>query len=340
MMSPFAFHVEPFEFESELDAEWPDTVRDALARGKELIAVNLAIARGMRGEDKLTDRVFFERHPERGERRLRGGEPDFDKLSEEWRQIRDQLVRPPLFKKFFAEYDFRFLRDDLVLGIPANADMTPAQKSQRVADLNVIAPLLAERAIARFDAATTGLAFIGKPVPGTAREQAKRLSLAQIALIREFFSDERGVIRLSAFQQAFEQFANGELRNPLRGSGAGEPDGGAYFLFAEFAWLCVESDIHIDFWATVLRAFVKTQEIFVRVYRPEPGSPGSVPPSPTSGGDRFIFERYTFGNFRAARQFDEAAKQPLRARYDRMSLDELRKAMRDNMRQAQQFNSQ
>jgi len=339
-MSQFAFHVEPFEFEAELNAELSDAVRNALARGKAFIAVNLAIARGTRDEDKLTDLVFFERHPERRGRRLREGEPDFDTLSEEWRQIRDQLVRPPLFRKFFAEYDFRFLRDDPVLGIPANADMTPAQKSQRVGDLNVIAPLLAERAIARFDAATKGEAFIGKPVAGTAREPAKRLSLAQIALIREFFSDGRGVIRLSAFQQAFEQFANGELRNPLRGSGAGEPDGGAYFLFAEFAWLCVESDIHIDFWATALRAFVKTQEIFVRVYRPEPGSPGSAPSSPTSGTDRFIFERYTFGNFKAARQFDEAAKQQLRARYDQMSLEELRKAMRDNMRLAQQFNSQ
>jgi hypothetical protein len=339
-MSQFAFYVEPFEFEAELDVELSETFWNALDRGKELIAVNLAIARGLRDEDKLTDLVFFERHSERGGRRLREGEPDFAELSEEWRQIRDQLVRPPLFRKFFAEYDFRFLRDDPVLGIPANTDMTLAQKSQRVSDLNVIAPLLAERAVARFDAATKGEAFIGKPVPWTAREPAKRLSLAQVALIREFFSDGRGVIRLSAFQQAFEQFANGELRNPLRGPGAGEPDGGAYFLFAEFAWLCVESDIHLDFWATALRAFVKTQEIFVRVYRPEPGSPGPTPPSPTSGADRFIFERYTFGNFKAARQFDEVAKQQLRARYDRMSLEELRKAMRDNMRLAQQFNSQ
>ncbi len=174
-MSLFAFHVEPFEFEAELNTELSDAVRNALARGKALIAVNLAIARGTRDEDKLTDLVFFERHPERRGHRLREGEPDFDTLSEEWRQIRDQLVRPPLFRKFFAEYDFRFLRDDPVLGIPANADMTPAQKSQRVGDLNVIAPLLAERALARFDAATKGEAFIGKPVPGTAREPAKRV---------------------------------------------------------------------------------------------------------------------------------------------------------------------
>lgn len=78
----------------------------------------------------------------------------------------------------------------------------------------------------------------------------------------------------------------------------------------------------------------------MHVYRPEPGSPSTTPASPTSGRDRFIFERYTFANFKATRQFNEDKKRQLRAKYDRMTLSDLRRAMRDNMRLAQQFNSQ
>ena len=229
---------------------------------------------------------------------------------------------------FFVEYDLRFLPDD-TLGLPAkSANMTEAQKHERLTDLDTIRPLLDERAVARFDAAEQGQIFEGKPVSLTVRTEAKRLSWAQIYLIREFFGMPNDAIRWSAFQRAFEQFTNGELRNPSRGPGAGEPDGGAQFQFAEFAWLCVESDVHKGFWEKALRTFVKTQEIFVHVYRPARGS-ASTPASPTSGPDRLLFERYTFKNFKARRQFNEEKKRKLRAKYDRMTLIQLRRAMRE-----------
>jgi hypothetical protein len=317
-------------------ANFPKAVLDALDRGGEFAAVLLAITLGSRDESILASLIFYKRHPERHRRPLKKGDPGIA----EWLKIRDDIVRPQLFRMFFAEYDFRFLPDDQRLGLPANRNMTQAQKDQRMSDLGTIAPLLAERAVARFDAAKQGHVFFGKPLSHTVRAEAKRLSSAQIHLIREFFSMPNGAIRWSAFQRAFEQFANGELRNPSRGLGAGEPDGGAQFLFAEFAWLCVESDLHTVFWEKALKTFVKTQEIFVHVYRPEPGSPSTTPASPTSGRDRFIFERYTFTNFRATRRFSEDKKRQLRGKYDRMTLSELRRAMRDHMRLAEQFNRQ
>jgi hypothetical protein len=55
-----------------------------------------AIGRGLRDEKALTDLIFFARHPERRGRKLRKGETDFNRLSEEWGLILGCLVRPAL----------------------------------------------------------------------------------------------------------------------------------------------------------------------------------------------------------------------------------------------------
>ena len=105
------------------------------------------------------------------------------------------------------------------------------------------------------------------------------LSAAQLALFREFFPAPGGAIDHPAMNACFEQFANGELRSPLasdRAAGVGEPNGAAYFLFAEFAFLCVESGIDAGDWLPALRSFVATQEIFMHVYRPGPKAPPAV----------------------------------------------------------------
>ena len=62
-------------------------------RGMAVIAVRLAIARGIRDENKLTNLIFFARHPELKGRKIRRGERE---LAREWLAIRDRLVRPAL----------------------------------------------------------------------------------------------------------------------------------------------------------------------------------------------------------------------------------------------------
>jgi len=59
----------------------------------EQAALFAAVRRGERNPNKLTDMLFFARHPERHGARLRREEAD---LIREWRTIRDRLVHPTL----------------------------------------------------------------------------------------------------------------------------------------------------------------------------------------------------------------------------------------------------
>jgi hypothetical protein len=59
-------------------------------------AVRLATVWGQRDPNVLTSMVFYQRHPERGGRRLSRDEPNFSALSREWLTIRDTIVLPAL----------------------------------------------------------------------------------------------------------------------------------------------------------------------------------------------------------------------------------------------------
>ncbi len=84
------------EEEASLFGSFPSSVINVLGKGLESVAVKLAVTFGHRDENKLTNLVFFARHPERQGRGLQRTEPNFEKLSREWLAIRDQLVRPAL----------------------------------------------------------------------------------------------------------------------------------------------------------------------------------------------------------------------------------------------------
>lgn len=64
--------------------------------GSEQALVRRAIQAGEHNPNRLTNRVFFTRHPERQGRKLSRQEPNFRQLSREWLQIRDRIVRPAL----------------------------------------------------------------------------------------------------------------------------------------------------------------------------------------------------------------------------------------------------
>lgn len=55
-----------------------------------------ALRQGERNENKLTNIIFFARHPERDGQAIRRNEANFQALSREWISIRDNLVRPAL----------------------------------------------------------------------------------------------------------------------------------------------------------------------------------------------------------------------------------------------------
>src|SRR5947209_5180520 len=62
----------------------------------DLLKTRARISSGMRDETKLTNLVFFDRHPTRGGRDLSPSEPDFAALRDEWRELRARIVRPAL----------------------------------------------------------------------------------------------------------------------------------------------------------------------------------------------------------------------------------------------------
>jgi len=63
---------------------------------RDQMILRAALAQGVRDVNELTNRVFFNRHRERGGRKLVRGEPQFAPLSREWLDIQDRLVRPAL----------------------------------------------------------------------------------------------------------------------------------------------------------------------------------------------------------------------------------------------------
>jgi hypothetical protein len=60
--------------------------------------LSLAVLSGDRDVNKLSNLIFFARHPERGGRKLEPTEPNFQQLTREWLDIRERLVRPALLK--------------------------------------------------------------------------------------------------------------------------------------------------------------------------------------------------------------------------------------------------
>ena len=104
---------------------------------------------------------------------------------------------------------------------------------------------------------------------------------------------------------------SGELRSPIaadQAKGVGEPNGDFFFLFAEFAFLCIASRIKPALWTNALRSFVKAQEIFMHVYRSSPVSPppavcaalpGCPPDAQGRPRARRALSSYRNANFRA-----------------------------------------
>jgi hypothetical protein len=80
-------------FAKELELPW---VGNTMKQMVETALIDSDIAKGIRDENKLTDNVFFVRHPERRGKKIAKAEPLYAPLSREWLAIRDKLVRPKL----------------------------------------------------------------------------------------------------------------------------------------------------------------------------------------------------------------------------------------------------
>jgi uncharacterized protein YcbK (DUF882 family) len=82
-------------------------IREALAGRAWQVAVGLAVQGGLRDRNKLTNLVFFVRHPELKGRPLQPHEGD---LAAEWVEIRDRIVQPVLARVAAPASDSAFKR--------------------------------------------------------------------------------------------------------------------------------------------------------------------------------------------------------------------------------------
>ena len=77
-----------------------DVVQEAVRRGKATSVMAQALLRGLsegiRDVNALTNLTFFASHPERQGRKIMPGEPEFQRLSREWLDNRDSVVRPAI----------------------------------------------------------------------------------------------------------------------------------------------------------------------------------------------------------------------------------------------------
>ena len=268
-----------------------------------------------------------------------------------------------LCQRFFKEYELRFNPLADTFFVDKNPTMTTSDRFLRKRDVNDLIGdvsnkpgILWRRLQVRADAALdNGAVPPSLPAPDPPLKDAvQRISDAQVNLFRESFPDGQGGIDFRAFQRCFERFANGELRDPsVPGHvGFGEPNGGNYFLFAEFGFLCIELKFKESIWAEALRTFVKTQEIFMHVYRERATSPPPPvnAPVPVPGQERRDIvppqkandPGFDFSFFKAIGrsvtvgkgQSDFQRKVALRSKYDAMGVSALKAAARDNLLRA------
>ena len=243
---------------------------------------------------------------------------------------------------FFREYDLMSSPSPR-FGLAANERMSQPQREERARMVDAVAKELLRRRNRRAAAARAGTIPAPEPVAAALLPAVDTLSDAQIALFRGCFPGGTSGIDLGHLGECFERFANGELRDPVKGAGTegfGEPEGGFFFLFAEFAFLCIESGLATHVWQPVLRPFVLAQEIFMHVYRTDPKAPAPpvAAPLPALGAaTRGLDSGFSFRSFNPLARSDDARKAALRAKYAPMDLPALRVAARDNLLRAQRM---
>jgi hypothetical protein len=249
-------------------------------------------------------------------------------------------------KGFLKEYELTFNPDEgLRFGVVNNPNLSRQEKDERRREVSLFVPPMQARLIRRAEAALQNAIPTFPALPTPLKNIALKFSTLQFNLFRKWFPAGNGVNFFSV-QDCFEQFANGELRDPSVKDHPGlyEPDSAAYFLFAEFAFLCLELGRLSSFWEKALRPFVKTQEIFMHIYRESPKSPPPAVNAPVSlRSTPRNLSIFLFSNFKqigplpsgGEGQSDLKRKLALREKYDRMGVNELKVAARDNLRRAQ-----
>lgn len=225
------------------------------------------------------------------------------------------------YQRFFEEYDRRFHP----MFISQNKQIPMEERKNIIQIVRKAEQVLTNRAKKRALLAIDGKIPNKNDMPSMDFNDVHYLSNLQLQLYNEFFLDEKGNLDYKRIQTCFELFDNGEIQGN-KYPGNLQPDSASDFLFAEFALQAIEFSIDSEVWNELLKTFVKTQEIFIQVYRPN-----SIKIPKMSD--------YSFSNFKYYKQVNNYQKERLRKKYDNMSKDELEWEYSKNLLEAQSANS-
>ena len=245
---------------------------------------------------------------------------------------RDPVVRNVGVEEYMAELDA------LLSAAPSKAQTTPYRKYFRDLDASSSPPIIKyltrdphDPMLAAVGGLMTGLknrlrhrlrAGAGKsPCPSLRLDEqdeqwGEMVSNTMLGLAREHFrSQQHQAFDLAMFEDAFEMFANGELRLRLPSlPWTTQPSSGAFFLFAEFALLAISipclSKTDRDLWKSMLPTLVRCQRIFVRVY-------------PTAEPSKAVFDSYSACHYSPLGVFSSLEKRALRECFASMTVEQL-----------------
>lgn len=167
-------------------------------------------------------------------------------------------------RRFFAVLD-RQANAVLLGGLVARGEMNREDADQRRLTMGLLGNELRARVRRRCNGLTGSRDHCR--ASRSCDRHASRLQLVSrlfLDLVVEYFGGS-----IPAFEQAFEWFANGELRLTLPIQVVStQPSSANFFLFGEFALMAHDHGLEPEAWSRLGRVMVRAQRIFARVYAP------------------------------------------------------------------------
>jgi hypothetical protein len=222
-----------------------------------------------------------------------------------------QEPRLRAFHMFFCEYDHA-----------TNLDLMGAGAGELGLIIKSMSKLLKQRVLERV--AWKDDSTEPPDLPRSGKSNVQTVSDLQLGIFHSHFPKSGGDIDVDLFWEAFEMFANGELRLGLAQGASrewdAEPHSAFAFSFAEFAFMAEDLGVRDrERWYPLMKPLVAIQEVYAAAYRPRKGKP-----------EEFIFDDYNLGNYgKGENRLSAEEKRRVRDRYERMLKDErLRKGLR------------
>ncbi len=178
------------------------------------------------------------------------------------------------YRRYFAELNLQTLPDLIPLLVQKTGGaFTTTDVTDRINDIDWAILTLKARVTERvqlFNANTAVSPAMTQDGGLVGPPKIQWLSTLQLGIIDQFFQPAVGNFDEVGFNEAYEMFANGELRFELpTWSWTFQPSSGFYFFFAEFALWAIEKNIDTARWEMLAKTLIRTQEIFARVYPPD-----------------------------------------------------------------------